>query len=129
MASCCFFLALVFLILFWDCGQNKYLFLPCTDAQGFRKTARQAGNTKLCPMSVHVLSWLLFSVLVLLRGALVDETLQEKCVKLDAPQNLDGDGFYQDGDVIIGTLINVHNLAATPDLSFIRKAELAPCLE
>ncbi|ROL49047.1 Extracellular calcium-sensing receptor [Anabarilius grahami] len=84
-------------------------------------------------MSVHVLLWLLFSVLVLLPwavcGALVDETLQEKCVNLDAPQNLDGDGYYQDGDVIIGALINVHNLAATPDLSFIRKAELAPCLD
>lgn len=120
-------------MFFWDCGQNKYLFLPCNDAQGFRKTVRQAGNTNLCPMSVHVLLWLLFSVLVLLPwalcGALVDETLQEKCVNLDAPQNLDGDGFYQDGDVIIGTLINVHNLAATPDLSFTRKAELAPCLE
>lgn len=57
-----------------------------------------------------------------------EETLEEKCVNLDAPQNLYSDGFYQDGDVIIGALVNVHNMAATPDLSFTRKAHLAPCL-
>uniref|UniRef100_A0A9J8AF87 Olfactory receptor C family, r1 n=1 Tax=Cyprinus carpio carpio TaxID=630221 RepID=A0A9J8AF87_CYPCA len=89
-------------------------------------------------MSVQVLSLLPLSVLVLLLCAVcgagmgfsvVEETLQEKCVNLDTSQNLDGDGFYQDGDVIIGALINVHNLAATPDLSFTGKAELAPCLD
>uniref|UniRef100_A0A671KT73 Extracellular calcium-sensing receptor-like n=1 Tax=Sinocyclocheilus anshuiensis TaxID=1608454 RepID=A0A671KT73_9TELE len=88
-------------------------------------------------MSLQVLLLLPLSVLVLLLCAVcgagmgfsvVEETLQEKCMNLDASQNLDGDGFYQDGDVIIGALINVHNLAATPDLSFTRKTELAPCL-
>lgn len=74
------------------------------------------------------------SVLVLLLWAvcgasLVEGTLQEKCVNLDDSHNLDVDGFYQDGDVIIGTLINVHSLAPTPDLSFTRKAELGPCLK
>lgn len=89
-------------------------------------------------MSVQVLLLFPLSVLVLLLSAVcgagmefsvVEETLQEKCVNLDASQNLDSDGFYQDGDVIIGALINVHNLAATPDLSFTRKSELSPCLE
>ncbi|XP_059420352.1 extracellular calcium-sensing receptor [Carassius carassius] len=88
-------------------------------------------------MSVQVLSLLPLSVLVLLLCAVcrdgmgfsvVEDTLQEKCVNMDTSQNLDSNGFYQDGDVIIGALINVHNLAAIPDLSFTRKAKLAPCL-
>ncbi|XP_043120070.1 extracellular calcium-sensing receptor [Puntigrus tetrazona] len=85
-------------------------------------------------MSVRVLLLLPLSVLVLLLCAagmgfsVVEEALQERCVNLDASKNLDDNGFYQDGDVIVGALIDVHNLAKTPDLSFTRKTELAPCL-
>ncbi|XP_073706252.1 olfactory receptor CR1 [Garra rufa] len=88
-------------------------------------------------MSVQVLSLLPLSVLELLLCGVCgyvmgfsveEETLQEKCVNLVGPQNLDGAGFYQDGDLIIGALVNVHNMAATRDLSFTRKTELTPCL-
>nr|AAW38958.1 putative pheromone receptor CPpr9 [Cyprinidae sp. EA-2004] len=84
-------------------------------------------------MSIHVLSWLTLSVPVLLLwpvcGSGTEVTPLETCVYLITPQYSDELGTYQDGDVIIGGLINLHNLAATPDLSFTRKPGLAQCLD
>ncbi|XP_057203742.1 extracellular calcium-sensing receptor [Triplophysa rosa] len=44
-------------------------------------------------------------------------------------QRLDDVGLYQDGDVIIGALINIHNLPPTPDLTFTKRTEIKPCTE
>ncbi|XP_051512047.1 extracellular calcium-sensing receptor [Myxocyprinus asiaticus] len=87
-------------------------------------------------MSVPILSRHPPTLLVLLLWAVwkagmgfyvVEETRQEKCMNMDISQQLDEVGLYQDGDVIIGTLINVYILPVTPDLSFTRRAELQPC--
>lgn len=59
----------------------------------------------------------------------VEEIEQDECVNMDMSQSLDDVGLYQDGDVIIGALINIYNLPPTPDLSFTKRTEIKPCTE
>ncbi|TRY96337.1 hypothetical protein DNTS_021834 [Danionella cerebrum] len=77
-------------------------------------------------MSLRVFSWLTLCALLLLLKAVCGAGVEETCVKLDTSGILDG--VYQDGDVIIGALINIHNFAERPDMTFTRKPELTTCV-
>ncbi|KAG7333507.1 hypothetical protein KOW79_003642 [Hemibagrus wyckioides] len=57
-------------------------------------------------------------------------TSQEKrCVYLDRAQHIDSVGLSQDGDVVIGALINFYMQPSALDMSFTKEPYLQPCYE
>lgn len=54
---------------------------------------------------------------------------EERCMYLDRAQHLDTVGLSQDGDVIIGALINFYMLPPALDLSFTTEPYLQSCYE
>lgn len=54
---------------------------------------------------------------------------EERCVYLDHAQHLDTVGLSQDGDVVIGALINFYVLPPTFDMSFTKEPYLQSCSE
>ncbi|XP_060780470.1 extracellular calcium-sensing receptor-like [Neoarius graeffei] len=59
----------------------------------------------------------------------VGTTLEESCVYLDRAHHLDTVGLSQDGDVVIGALINFYMQSSPLDLSFTKEPYLQPCHE
>ncbi|KAB5574661.1 hypothetical protein PHYPO_G00211560 [Pangasianodon hypophthalmus] len=59
----------------------------------------------------------------------VGTSQEAKCVYLDHAQHLDTVGLSQDGDVVIGALINFYVLPPTIDLSFTKEPYLESCSE
>ncbi|XP_030621110.1 olfactory receptor CR1 [Chanos chanos] len=53
---------------------------------------------------------------------------QERCRSWDTATHLDNVGLFQNGDVVIGGLINFHNLPTAQDLTFTSLPDLKPCV-
>ncbi|KAF5895959.1 extracellular calcium-sensing receptor-like [Clarias magur] len=69
------------------------------------------------------------TLLALLLWVVCETSDSERCVYLDHAQHLDTVGLSQDGDVVIGALINFYVLPPTTDLSFTKHPYLRPCSE
>lgn len=78
-------------------------------------------------LSVHL--FLLALLLWVVCEVVVGTSQQEKCVYLDRARHLDTVGLSQDGDVIIGALINFYMLPPALDLSFTKEPYLQSCYE
>ncbi|XP_053356873.1 extracellular calcium-sensing receptor-like [Clarias gariepinus] len=74
--------------------------------------------------------WTLLALLLwVVCEVLVGTSDSEGCVYLDHARHLDTVGLSQDGDVVIGALINFYVLPPTFDLSFTKHPYLPPCSE
>lgn len=72
---------------------------------------------------------LLALVLWVVWEVVVGTPQEEKCVYMDNAQHLDTVGLSQDGEVIIGALINFYVLPPNLDLSFTKEPYLQSCSE
>ncbi|KAG9273378.1 extracellular calcium-sensing receptor-like [Astyanax mexicanus] len=80
-------------------------------------------SAAVAPPCLPALALLLWAVC----EAVVGMPAEEQCVYLDSAQHLDTVGLSQDGDVVIGALINVYILPETLDLSFTKQPNLQSC--
>lgn len=79
----------------------------------------------ILPLSLSPLALLLWTVCEVVVGT----ALEGKCVYLDHSQHLDTVGLSQDGDVVIGALINFYMQPPALDMSFTEEPFLQPCYE